>query len=218
MAIVAQETQPNLTPQTYLKKERNAESKSEYYAGQVYAMSVASETHNLIVWNIGGELRSLLKKRPCKGYPSDMRVKVSPTGLYTYPDVTVVCGKAQFDDKYKDTLLNPIVIIEVLSESTEAYDRGKKFEHYRTLESLEEYLLISQDSIAVDRYVRQADGRWLLTVYRGLAAVAKIGAIDCELALAEMYDKVEGLEEADWDQTLSVLKEDEAGYEGSGRQ
>jgi len=212
MAIAAHETQPYLTPQAYLAQEREAETKSEYYAGQVYAMSGANEAHNLIVWNVGGELRSLLKKRPCKGYPSDMRVKVSPTGLYTYPDVTVVCGEAQFDDGHKDTLLNPTVIIEVLSESTEAYDRGKKFAHYRTLDSLAEYLLVAQDSVAIDRYVRQSDGGWLLTAYRGLAAVAMIEAIDCELPLAEVYDKVEGLDDEDWGQTLSVLKEDAGSY------
>ena len=212
MAIAAHKTRPYLTPQAYLAQERDAETKSEYYAGQVYAMSGASEAHNLIVWNVGGELRSRLKKRPCKGYPSDMRVKVSPTGLYTYPDVTVVCGKPEFDDKRKDTLLNPTVIIEVLSESTEAYDRGKKFAHYRTLESLAEYLLIAQDAVAIDDYVRQLGGGWMLTAYRGLKAVAMIDAIDCELPLAEVYDKVEGLDGGDWGRTLSVLKEDQAAY------
>ncbi len=212
MAISIRKTRPYLTAQAYLAQERDAETKSEYYAGQVYAMSGASEAHNLIVWNVSGELRSRLKKRPCRGYPSDMRVKVSPTGLYTYPDVTVVCGKPEFDDKRKDTLLNPTVIIEVLSESTEAYDRGKKFSHYRTLESLAEYLLIAQDAVAIDRYVRQPDGRWLLTAYRGLKAVAMIEAIDCELSLAEVYDKVEGLENEDWGRTLSMLKEEQAAY------
>ncbi len=218
MVVAAHETKLYLTPQNYLAEEREAETKSEYYAGRVYAMSGASETHNLIVWNITGELRSRLKKRTCKGYPSDMRVKVSPTGLYTYPDVTVVCGKTEFDDKHKDTLLNPTVIIEVLSESTEAYDRGKKFAHYRTLDSLSEYLLVAQDGVAIDQYVRQTDGRWLLTAYRGLGAVARISAIDCELPLAEVYDKVDGLDDEDWGQTLSVLKEEGVGYKASSRQ
>ena len=212
MAIAAHKIRPYLTSQAYLAQEREAETKSEYYAGQVYAMSGTSETHNLIVTNMIIALGSRLRKRPCKVYPSDMRVKVSSTGLYTYPDVTVVCGKPEFDDKQKDTLLNPTVIIEVLSDSTEAYDRGKKFGHYRTLESLAEYLLIAQDAVAIDRYVRQPDGRWLLTAYRGLAAVAMIDAIDCELPLAEVYDKVEELAAEGWGRTLSVLKEDQAAY------
>ena len=212
MATAARRTRPYLTPQDYLAQERKAETKSEYYAGQVYAMSGAGEAHNLVVTNIIIALGSRLRKRPCKVYPSDMRVKVSPTGLYTYPDVTVVCGEPEFDDKQKDTLLNPTMIIEVLSESTEAYDRGKKFAHYRTLDSLAEYLIIAQDAVAIDRYVRQYDGRWLLTAYRGLQAVAMLEAIDCELPLAEVYDKVEELADEDWRQTLSVLKEEPAAY------
>src|SRR5262249_39888199 len=123
-------TKSRFTPEEYLALERAAERRSEYYAGEIFAMGGASRKHIVIVANISGQLWSQLKGRPCRVYPNDMRVKVSPTGLYTYPDVAVVCGLDQFDDDHQDTLLNPTVIIEVLSKSTEAYDRGKKFEHY----------------------------------------------------------------------------------------
>ena len=154
-------------------------------------MAGASESHNLIVANTLSEIRQQLKKRPCKAYANDMRVKVSPTGLFTYPDVVVVCSQARFDDSQRDTLLNPILIIEVLSDSTEAYDRGRKFEHYRKLESLMEYVLIAQHRPQVESYRRQPDQRWVLTESDGLDGSLRLDAIDCELALAEIYDKVE---------------------------
>lgn len=125
------ETGKRYTEDEYLELERKAEFKSEYYAGEIFMMAGAKEHHNLILWNLLGEIHALFKKRPCKAYPSDMRVKVSESGLYTYPDISIVCDKAEFLDENNDTLLNPIVIIEVLSESTESYDRGKKFEFYR---------------------------------------------------------------------------------------
>lgn len=136
--------QQRYTPEEYLTLERQAQCKSAYYAGEIFATAGASRWHNLIVTNVLRELSLQLKGRPCTTYPSDMRVKVSPTGLYTYPDVTVVCGEAQSEDHQQDTLLNPTLIVEVLSESTEAYDRGGKFAHYRKLPSLLEYVLITQ--------------------------------------------------------------------------
>ncbi len=210
--VTVQEINPYLTPEAYLEQERQAETKSEYFAGQVFAMAGASGAHNIIVANAIIELGPQLKRRPCITYASDMRVKVSDSGLYTYPDVSVVCGKPLFDDKQKDTLLNPTVLIEVLSDSTEAYDRGKKFAHYRMLDSLTEYLLIAQDHVAVDRFVRQADGRWLLTAYRGLDSVIVIDAIACELPLAEVYDKVEGLDDETGERVLSIVKERQESY------
>src|SRR5215475_2138813 len=132
------------TPEEYLALERQARCKSGYYAGEILPMAGASRWHNLIVANIVGELSLQLKGRFCTTYPSDMRVKVSATGLYTYPDVTVICGEPRFEDNQQDTLLNPTLIVEVLSESTEAYDRGGKFAHYRKLPSLMEYVLITQ--------------------------------------------------------------------------
>jgi Uma2 family endonuclease len=180
-----------LTPEEYLAVERKAEYKSEYLAGEVFAMSGASEAHNLIAGNVFAALHAQLRKRPCKVYPSDMRVKVSATDLYTYPDVTVVCGEAQFDDDRQDTLLNPTVIVEVLSPSTEGYDRGAKFEHYRKLESLREYVLIAQDKHHVEHYVRQPDNQWLLSETDSLPDTIHLPSINCDLALADVYDKVD---------------------------
>ena len=179
------------TAEEYLALERQAECKSEYYAGDIFAMAGASRWHSLIVANVVGELSQQLKGRPCTTYPSNMRVKISPTGLYTYPDVTVVCGEAQFEDTQQDTLLNPTLIVEVLSESTEAYDRGGKFAHYRKLASLMEYVLIAQTKPHVEHYVRQPDNRWLLAEADSLHQTLHLPSIDCHLALAEVYDKVD---------------------------
>ena len=182
---------PYLSPEDYLALERSAEFKSEYFDGEIFAMVGASESHNLIVINTIRELSIQLKKRPCKVYANDMRVRVSPTGLFTYPDVMVVCGQAQFDDSHLDTLLNPTLIVEVLSDSTEAYDRGRKFEHYRKFESLAEYVLIAQHRPHVESYRRQPDQRWVFAESDDLDSSLPLDAIDCELALAEIYDKVE---------------------------
>ncbi|MDI6791756.1 MAG: Uma2 family endonuclease [bacterium] len=180
-----------LTPEEYLAIERKAEYKSEYFTGEIFAMAGAGERHVTIVANTMFLLVSQLKGRPCKAYSNDLRVKVSPTGLYTYPDVVVVCGEALFEDEHKDTLLNPTVLIEVLSESTEAYDRGAKFEHYRTLESLSDYLLISQDKTKIEHFVRQPNDQWLFSDSPDIDGVMEISSIKCKLPLAEVYDKVE---------------------------
>ncbi len=185
------QTKPKLTPEEYLAIERSAERKSEYLDGEMFAMVGASREHNLIVTNTVAELRQQLKKHPCKVYANDMRVKVSPTGLYTYPDVVVVCGEERFDENHNDTLLNPTVIIEVLSDSTEGYDRGEKFEHYRKLESLSEYVLIAQKKQHVECHLRQPDNRWVLTETDNPQESIQLTSIDCELALVEIYDKVE---------------------------
>jgi Uma2 family endonuclease len=180
-----------LSPEEYLTIERAAEYKSEYFAGEIFAMAGGSPSHNLIASNVIRELGTQLKRRPCKVYSSDQRVKVAATGLYTYPDVMVVCGKEQFDDEIKDTLLNPTLLVEVLSESTEAYNRGKKFEHYRRIPSFREYLLIAQDRCRVEQYVKQDDGRWLFSEVSDRQSVIKLPSLNCELAVAEIYDKVE---------------------------
>jgi Uma2 family endonuclease len=181
---------PHRSPEEYLALEREADFKSEYFDGEVFAMSGASEHHNLIAANVIRELGNQLKRRPCKVYPSDMRVKVSATGLYTYPDVVVVCGEAAFDDAQRDTLVNPTVLVEVLSGSTEAYDRGKKAEHYRRLPSLQAYVLVAQHEPQLEHYARQPDGRWLLSEAHGLEASIDLPSIQCTLELAEVYDKV----------------------------
>ena len=179
-----------ITPEEYLAMEREAPYKSEYFNGKMFAMAGASRRHNLIALNTASELRGQLKKTPCEVYVSDMRIKVSHTELYTYPDVTVVCGKPQFDDRYSDTLLNPLLIVEVLSKSTASYDRGAKFEQYRTLASLHDYLLISQDRCHAEHYVRQSGNTWLLSEYRDLEDVILLESIGCEIKLREIYDRV----------------------------
>jgi len=183
--------QRRYTPEEYLALERQAQCKSEYYAGEIFAMAGASRWHNLIVTNVLRDLSLQLKGRPCTTYPSDMRVKISPTGLYAYPDVTVVCGTAQFEDTQQDTLLNPTLIVEVRSESTEAYDRGGKFAHYRKLDSLQEYVLITQTKSHIEHYTRQPDNRWLLEEAESLHGTVHLPAVDCHLSLAEVYDKVD---------------------------
>ncbi len=180
-----------LTPEEYLAIERKAEYKSEYFNGEMFAMAGASERHVLIVTNVVAELRGQLRRRPCTVYSTDLRVRVSPTGLYTYPDIVVVCGQPQFADDQRDTLLNPTLIVEVLSESSKDYDRGGKFEHYRSLASLNEYVLIAQDKHHVEHFVRQPDNRWLLSETNWLEDTIHLSSIDCDLALIEVYDKVE---------------------------
>lgn len=180
-----------VSPEEYLVVERQAGNRSEYFNGEIFAMTGASRKHNLISLNVGGELRTQLRSRPCEVYVSDMRVKVSSTGLYTYPDVIVVCGEPAFDDHEKDTLLNPTVLIEILSKSTAAYDQGEKFEHYRRLASLAEYLLIAQAKHHVMHYVRQSDNQWLLSETNNSHDRLHLPSINCDLALVDVYDKVE---------------------------
>jgi len=177
------------TPAEYLELERAAERKSEYLDGRIRAMTGASRAHNLIALNIGAELRTQLRGRSCEAYVADMRVKVSSTGLYTYPDVVVACEPIQLEDAYLDTLLNPTVIVEVLSPSTEAYDRGDKLAQYRRLESLQECLLVAQDTARVERYKRQGD-QWVRTEYGGLDEVVPVTAIGCALRLRDVYERV----------------------------
>jgi len=179
-----------LTPGEYLAKERKADFKSEYFQGEMFAMSGASREHNLIAGNVNRELGNQLRNRPCEVYQSDMRVKVSRTGLYTYPDVVLVCGEPQFEDKNVDTLLNPTVLFEVLSETTEDYDRGKKSRHYRTIPSLQEYILVAQDKCHVEQFTRQPDNRWLLWETDDLESVLSLPSVGCALKLADVYAKV----------------------------
>lgn len=180
-----------ITPEEYLAIERAADGKSEYCNGEVFAMTGGTRQHNLITVNVSSSLHAQLKKRRCTVYSSDQRVRVSATGLYTYPDVTVVCGEARFADDHEDTLLNPTVIIEVLSRSTEGYDRNEKFAHYRKLASLPEYVLIAQVRCHVERYLRRPNEEWLLSETDDIGDSIRLSSIDCMLALADIYEKVE---------------------------
>jgi Uma2 family endonuclease len=175
----------------YLEQERRAEYKSEYFQGEAFAMAGASRRHGLIVTNLVGQLWQQLKGKPCQVYSGDLRLRVTPAGLYTYPDVMVVCDGIQFADDEKDTVLNPVLLIEVLSESTRDYDRGRKFEYYRTLPSLLEYLTVAQDKAHVEHWTRQQEDRGLLVEFSNLSQTISLTSISCSLPLAEIYDKVE---------------------------
>ena len=181
-----------LTPEQYLEIEREAEFKSEYFNGEMFAMAGAKEAHNLLAMNVGYALHAQLRSRPCRIYANDMRVRVSATGLYTYPDVIAVCGERHFlDGQQRDTLLNPNLIVEVLSPTTEAYDRGRKFEHYKVIGSFTEYLLISSDRVHVDLFRRQPDGDWLLKSADRIEDVLDLQSVGCRLSLADLYEQVE---------------------------
>jgi Uma2 family endonuclease len=178
---------PKLTPAEYLALERKAAFKSEFYRGEMFAMAGASEEHCLIKDNLAGEARYQLKGGPCRVVTSDLRVKVDATGLYTYPDVVIYCDRPQFEDNVLDTLLNPRAIVEVLSDSTEKYDRGAKFAQYRQIPSLQEYVLVAQDQPLVERYVRQPGGDWLLTEFAGREREFAFASVPARVPLAEIY-------------------------------
>jgi Uma2 family endonuclease len=186
-------TQPKhrLTPEEYLVRERLAETKSEYYRGEVFAMAGASRKHNLIVANLVASLVTSLRRRNCTVYPSDMRLLVSDTGLYTYPDVLVVSGKPILTDAEGDVLTNPVLIIEVLSESTKNYDRGGKFHQYMRIPTLQEYLTVSQTEMLIDQRIRQADNSWLIRELVPAKGKVSIQGLGVELDFAEVYDKVD---------------------------
>jgi Uma2 family endonuclease len=180
-----------LTEAEYLERERQAEHKSEFYQGEMFAMGGASRRHNLLVTNLTASLHQQLRKSPCEIYSGDMRVRVSRTGPYTYPDLIVSCNNPQFLDNQFDTLLNPTFLAEILSPSTEAYDRGRKSEHYRQIESLAEYLLVAQDRMHVDLYTRQPDGTWSLKEASRPEETLELRSVACVLSLADLYEKAE---------------------------
>jgi Uma2 family endonuclease len=179
-----------LSPEEYLAIERDTAAKHEFYRGEMFAMGGASFDHTQITAAASAYLFEQLKKTKCHVSTNDLRVKVSSTGLYAYPDVIVTCEKPRFEDDNFDTLLNPQLIAEVLSDSIEKYDRGKKFEHYRQIDSLREYLLISQDRPHVELFTRDAGGQWTLSEVTGLDAAIELPVIGCRLALADVYAKV----------------------------
>lgn len=185
-----------ITPEEYLAAERKAKIKSEYIHGEVFAMSGASRAHNIITVDIITELNIQLRKRGCEVYSGDMRVRTSPTGSYFYPDVVVVCGRPRFEDNVFDTLLNPTLIIEVLSPSTETYDRGEKFSHYQELASLREYILVSQDRIRVEHY-RLSETQWIGKEFQALEDVLPLRSIGCELPLRDIYTRLTAHDETD---------------------
>jgi Uma2 family endonuclease len=180
-----------VTPDEYLAAERLSESRSEYLDGVVCPMPGASLRHIQIVSNLTIELGTQLRARPCHVLPIDMKVRLPDSRKFFYPDVSVVCGEVQFHDDRKDIILNPLLVIEVLSESTEAFDRGAKFLAYQTLDSLKEYVLVAQDRPVVEQFVRQADGKWTYTSVAGLEGSLSLPSVECTLSLSAVYDKVE---------------------------
>jgi Uma2 family endonuclease len=181
-----------IAPEEYLALEERAEYKSEYFGGEIFAMAGGSPEHNLVAMNVAGELWKQLSESPCRVYPSDQRVKVPDTGLYTYADVTVVCAEPQYEESRPRSLLNPTLIVEVLSETTEAYDRGDKFAHYQTLPSLREYVLVASDQRRIERYTRQEGGaEWVYGECRAPAGSLALPSIGCVLSLPDVYGKVE---------------------------
>ncbi len=179
------------SPEEYLAFERDARTKHEYLDGQIYAMAGGSPSHNQISFNAAGDLRQQIKGRNCRGYTADQKVRTDPQDLFSYPDITIVCGDPKFHDEKKDVILNPTVIIEVLSPTTEAYDRSEKFAQYRTIQSLRDYLLIAQDRPCLEHFVRQKGKRlWLYNVEAELTSSIWIESIKCELRLADVYELV----------------------------
>lgn len=179
-----------MTAEEYLAFERQSPERHEYWGGEIFAMSGASEQHNSVVTNLVIELGLQMRGRPCRLYSSDMRVAPSADGPFSYPDVVALCGQPVLLDGVRDTLCNPSVIIEVLSPATEAFDRGEKFVQYRRIESLRSYLLVSQGAMRIEHFERQADGPWLLTDFSRPEEAIELPAIGCKLSLAAVYDKV----------------------------
>ncbi len=174
----------------YLARERTSETKSEFYTGQIFAMSGGTPTHNTISGNTFATSRNRLRGTPCRPFNSDQRIRIQPCGLATYPDASIVCGELELDTQDVDAFVNPRVIFEVLSKSTESYDRGKKFDFYRQLDSLREYVLISQEEAQVECFTRQSNGDWLLSIHKGLDSTLPLSTVSIEIPLTDIYEDV----------------------------
>ncbi len=183
-------TATRLTLAEYEARERQAFTKSEYFRGEMFAMAGGSLEHSLIATNFTREAGNQLKGKPCVPYNSDLRIKVEATGLYTYPDASIVCGRSQFDADTKGTVVNPAVLVEVLSDSTETYDRGKKAAHYRQIESLRELILISQTEPHIEIYSRRDDATWSFVEYRAITEVLTIDSVGVSIPLSEIYRNI----------------------------
>ncbi len=177
------------TPEEYLALERHAEFKSEYIDGRIVAMTGASAPHNRIAGSVHAELRARFRNRPCEAFIGDMRVQIGERRRYTYPDVVAVCDEPKFQDGTLDTLMNPVLIVEVLSPTTEAYDRGEKFQHYRSIQTLQEYVLIAQDKPLVEQFVRHGEF-WHIGSVTGLDASLELASVGCTIPLREIYERV----------------------------
>jgi len=187
---VASNPVSKLTEEEYLALDRAAEFRNEFLDGEIFGMSGGSMPHSRLQTNIIAALYTPLRDRGCEAFGSDCRVRVS-SRMYAYPDVSVVCGKPLLADDHKDILLNPVAIFEILSPSTEKYDRGVKFQHYRTIESLKEYILVDQDQVRIEQYTRQDGNIWTLRDHQGLEEELTMNSIGVSLPLTRIYDRVE---------------------------
>jgi Uma2 family endonuclease len=179
------------TPEEYLDLERQSEIRHEFLDGTVYAMAGESPTHSAICFNLGGILHLQLRGTNCRGFSPNMKVRAGEAGLYAYPDLAVACGELFFHDRHGDVLLNPTVIFEVLSRSTQAYDRGEKFERYKSIETLRDYVLVSQDRPPLEHFSRQPDGAWAHSELEGAEAALALDSVNCRVALADIYDRTD---------------------------
>src|ERR1700728_1055327 len=180
-----------VSPEEYLERERQAETRSEYRNGEIVAMASASFVHAQIISNLHFRIRLRLGRGPCGVFTTDLRLAVRAANLYTYPDVMVTCGEPDLADNRRDIVLNPVVLIEVLSKSTQDYDRGEKFASYRTIPSLMEYLTVAQDKVHIERHTRQPDQHWSLSEFTDPDAVITLSSINVELRVADVYEKVD---------------------------
>ncbi len=185
---MATQPKPFLTPEQYLEFERESEERNEYLDGEIFAMSGGSPRHNTIVNNIASSLRPQIRKR-CQYFTTDLRVFIPSTGLYTYPDLMVICGQLEFSGNRQDTVTNPSVIVEVLSPSTQTYDRGNKFVHYRSLPTLKDYITVAQNETQVEHSTLQSDGSWLMRAHTSPEDILRLTSIGAELRLADCYEQ-----------------------------
>lgn len=185
------QTVTDVTPDEYLAAERLSDYRSEYLDGGVYPMTGGTANHIRIVSNIITQLNNQLDGRPCDVFPTDMKVRLPDSRKFFYPDVVVVCGELQYHDGRKDIILNPDLVVEVLSPSTEAFDRGAKFKAYQTIEFLKEYVLVSQDKPLVEQFVRNSDGKWTYMAAEGLESSIVLPSVECTLNLSAVYKRVE---------------------------
>ncbi len=193
MENIVNETAPKynfITPEEYLARERVSLTKNEYFKGEMFALSGASLEHNEIFSNLFGILTTSLKGKSCKPYGSDLRVNIANDSLYTYPDISIICGPPETTDEHKDTVINPSVIIEILSKSTKDYDRGGKFNLYRNSLTLREYILVDSTTISVELFSRNTKNSWNLVEYKTINDFFKIEAIDLKILLKDVYENV----------------------------
>lgn len=179
-----------MTPEEFLAFERASDVKHEYIGGQIVAMGGAKRNHNIVSINLGSELNRIIEEKDCEAYLADMRVFLPSTNEYAYPDISVVCGEPVFQDEVLDTLVNPLLIVEVLSDSTEAYDRGLKFRLYRSVKSLREYVIVSQNQPRIEKYVKKGDGFWVLSETAGIDSELLLESIGSAVLLSRIYRKI----------------------------